>query len=100
MAVILSNLNTILNSQFPAYYVWMTLNTERITKFVFVLSLLQDINLARRPKAGRKLYCVELGINTRMIYVNDVRHNRLFPFAFGTKKLIFPSSSDVSVQKN
>lgn len=77
-----------------------SLTLKQSTKFVFVLSLVQNINLARTSKAARKQYCVALGINNAMIYVNYVRHSRLFPFAFGAKQLIFPPSSDVSVQKD
>lgn len=79
---------------------WL-LTLKQITKFVFVRSLLQNINFARRSKAGRETVLCGTRIDNRMIYVNYVRHRRLFPFAFGAKQLIFPPSSDAAnAQKN
>lgn len=76
-----------------------SLTLKQNTKFIFVLSLAQNITLARSSKAARKQYCVELGINSTMIYVNYARHSRMFPFSLGAKQLIFPPCSDVSVQR-
>jgi len=77
-----------------------SLALKQSTKFIFALSLVQNINLTRTSQAARKQYSVELGINNPVIYVNYVRLSRLFSFTFGAKQLIFPPSSNVSVQED